>query len=188
MCITWNNILVNLVSQIKRKSLDRAVTLLLNGKFSWAECLPVIIGGSTRVNVTVVRASLSNNQGTTAVFHILYLNWGGFHHRLFSTQPHHLWVRISCQNRSNRACLFHFKSSKSLKSEPWGVPVRWQERRALDPEVTVWSFRDWVKRGGPCILCSRVWRACSASGLNGDSERKGQDVACNWQCVNFFTF
>lgn len=168
------------------------MTLLLNGKFSRAECLPVIIGGSTCVDVTVVQASLSNNQGTAAVFHILYLNGGGFHHRLFSTQPHHLWVRISWQDTSHHiffcSWVFHFKSSKSLKSEPRVVPVRWQERRALDPEVTVWSFRLWVKRGGPCILCSRVWRACSASGLNVNSERKGEEVACNWQRVNFCTF
>lgn len=94
---------------------------------------------------------------------------------------------LPTQIKSCKSHGFHFKSSKSLQSEPWGVPVRWHERRAPDPEVTVWSFRHCVKWGGPCILCSRVWRACSASGLNTESERKGKEVECNWQSVNFFT-
>ena len=173
------------VSQLTRKSFNCAVILLLNSKFSWAECLPLIIGGSTHVNVTVVWANFGNNQGAAAVCLVLYLNWCGFHHRLFPTQPHHLWVRKSCQKRSNHGNRLLFVVSRS---NLWGVPVRWQERRALDPDVAVWSLRHWVKWGGSCILCSRVCRACSASGLNGDSEREGEEAARSWQCVNFFTF
>lgn len=75
------------------------MTLLLNSEISWAECLPVVIGGSTRVNVVVIWASFGYDQGTAAIFLVLYLKWVGLHHRLFTTQPDHLWVRISCQDR-----------------------------------------------------------------------------------------
>lgn len=78
------------------------MTLLLNNKFGWAGRLPMIIGGSTCVNITVLWANFGNNQGTAAIFLILYLNWWRFHHRLCPTQPHHLWVRVSCQNRRRK--------------------------------------------------------------------------------------
>lgn len=126
------------------------MTSLLNSKFGWAECLPVIIGGSTRVNVTVVRANFGNNQGTAAVFLILDLNWWWLHHRLFSTQPHHLRVRISCQNRSNHANLLLFVVFISyhpnlLNRNPevyqWGSKkdVHWIRRSLSGPLVAGWS-------------------------------------------------
>lgn len=75
------------------------MTWLLNNEFGWAQCLPMVIGGSTCVNVAVIRANFGYDQGTTAIFLVLYLNWGWLHHRLFTTQPDHLRVRISCQDR-----------------------------------------------------------------------------------------
>lgn len=52
----------------------RFKTLLRNGKFGRADGLPVIIGGSACVTVTVVWADFGNNQATAAIFLILYLN------------------------------------------------------------------------------------------------------------------
>lgn len=54
------------------------------------------------------------------------------------------------------------------------VPVRWHESLALDPGATVWSSRLLVNWGGPCILCSRDFRACIVSGDSGDSGTSGR--------------
>ncbi len=73
--------------------------LLLNNEFGWAECLPMVIDGSTGVNVGVLWANFGYDQGTAAIFLVLNLHCGRLNHRLFTTQPNHLWVRISCKDK-----------------------------------------------------------------------------------------
>lgn len=115
------------------------MNLLLNNQFGWAGRLPMIIGGSTCVNITVLWANFGNNQGTAAIFFILYLNWWRFHHRLCPTQPHHLWVRVSCKNRGRKVnmplynkflCILRWGKT-TLTSTPWLLKLILNHQMAL---------------------------------------------------------
>lgn len=59
----------------------------------------MVISGPTGINIGVPRANFGEDKCTAAIFLILYLHCGWLHHRFLTTQPHHLWVRISCQDR-----------------------------------------------------------------------------------------
>ena len=71
----------------------------------------------------------------------------------------HYWARL------------HINRKTTSSLAPCEVPVRWQERRPVAPSDTAWSSRPCENRGGPCILCSRDRKACSASGVIGDTGR-----------------
>lgn len=58
----------------------------------------MVIGGSAGVGVGVPWTNAGQDECTTAVFVILYLHSGGLDHRLLPAQPHHLWIRVSCQD------------------------------------------------------------------------------------------
>lgn len=51
-------------------------SLLFNIKFGRAECFPMVIGGSTGVNIGVLRANFGEEECTAAIFLILYLHCG----------------------------------------------------------------------------------------------------------------
>lgn len=56
--------------------LYHAFSLLLNSEFGRAGCLPMVIGGSASVNIGVLRTNFGEDEGTAAIFLILYLHCG----------------------------------------------------------------------------------------------------------------